>query len=99
MTSLKDAHAQKNVREDERAYVDTNRCVSTKETHVNGTKGAPKHQKTKSQRAKREVIERKEKYRLADHEKAEKARKRLQRNDSEAVREARSKLLNKVCKL
>ena len=36
--------------------LEQNKCVPTKETHVNCTKGAPKNQKTESQRAKIELM-------------------------------------------
>ena len=50
------------------------------------------------ERARREVEERRERKLAADLEKAAKARKQLERNESEAVREAKTKLLDKVFK-
>ena len=43
-----------------------------------------------------EVEERRERKKAADLERANKARRQLERNESEAVREAKTKLLDKV---
>ena len=51
------------------------------------------------ERARREVEERRERNRAVDLEKAEKARKQLERITSEIVREAKTKLLDKVLTL
>ena len=50
------------------------------------------------EQARREVEDRRERKLAADLEKADKARKQLERNESEAVREAKTKLLDKVFK-
>ena len=48
------------------------------------------------EQARREVEERRERKKAADLERANKARRQLERNESEAVREAKTKLLDKV---
>ena len=56
MTNLTDARAKKLYTRMKGRMSEQNKCVPTKETHVNCTKGAPKNQKTKSQRAKIELM-------------------------------------------
>ena len=52
MTILKDARTKRLYARMKGRMLIHNKCVSTKETHVNRTKGAPKKQKTESQWAK-----------------------------------------------